>query len=53
MGYYAVARPKALREPCPKVKTPFRASTLERLKKGLPPYGLRGRWPQGDDGYME
>ena len=47
-GVYAV-QPKLLCRPCRGGATQFGKVTLARLRRGLPPYGLRNRWPDGED----
>ena len=46
-GKVAVTKPKGLVRPCSGAPSPFGKRTLERLRKGLPPFHLKD-WPTGD-----
>ena len=46
-GRYAVIKPKLLCQPCPGGANASGKYTLQRLRNGLPPFGL-GSWPEGD-----
>ena len=52
-GQTAVVKPSGLTRPCGP-PSDYGIKLLRRLRRGLPPWNLRGKWPDGDDtGYRQ
>jgi hypothetical protein len=48
-GRFATTAPRFLCSKCPGVANISGRANISRLKRGLPPYPLKGQWPDGED----